>query len=152
MTEPENTEQEQGNGRFRKGQSGNPKGKAPGTRNTALVAMDRIGEESAQDLIRSVIAKAQDGDMTAARIVLDRAWPVRKGRPVMFTMPPVSSAADTAKALSGVLEAVAGGLLSIEEGQGLAAILEAQRKALELTEIEERLTVLENQHKQVGKP
>ena len=148
MTEP--TDKKQIPGRFKPGESGNPKGRPAGSKNAAIAALDAIGEESAQDLIRSVIAKAQDGDMTAARIVLDRAWPVRKGRPVMFTMPPVSSAADTAKALSGVLEAVAGGLLSIEEGQGLAAILESQRKTLELTAIEERLTALERQ--QGGKP
>ena len=143
MTEP--TDKKQIPGRFKPGESGNPKGRPAGSKNAAIAALDAIGEESAQDLIRSVVANALDGDTAAARIILDRAWPVRKGRPVSFVMPKVTTAADTAKALSGVLEAVANGLLSIEEGQGLAAILESQRKTLELTEIEERLTVLERQ-------
>ncbi len=148
MTEP--TDKKQIPGRFKPGESGNPKGRPAGSKNAAIAALDAIGEESAQDLIRSVVANALDGDTAAARIILDRAWPVRKGRPVSFVMPKVETAADTAKALGGVLEAVANGLLTIEEGQGMAAILESQRKALELTAIEERLTALERQ--QGGKP
>ena len=148
MTEP--TDKKQIPGRFKPGESGNPKGRPAGSKNAAIAALDAIGEESAQDLIRSVVANALDGDMAAARILLDRVWPVRKGRPVSFVMPKVETAADTAKALGGVLEAVANGLLTIEEGQGMAAILESQRKALELTAIEERLTALERQ--QGGKP
>ena len=130
---------------FEKGNRANPHGRPAGSKNAALAALDAIGEGAAQDLLQTVIDKAKGGDMMAARILLDRVWPARKGRAVTFTMPKVESAADVAKALSGVLDAVAGGLLSIEEGQGLASILEAQRKTLELTEIEERLTVLERQ-------
>ena len=143
MTEP--TDPKQIPGRFKPGESGNPKGRPAGSKNAALVALDALGTDAAQDLLQTVIDKAKGGDMMAARILLDRVWPARKGRAVTFTMPKVESAADVAKALSGVLDAVAGGLLSIEEGQGLASILEAQRKTLELTEIEERLTVLERQ-------
>ena len=131
---------------FRKGQSGNPAGRPRGSRNVALVALDRIGEEAAQDLLRSVISQARAGDMTAARIVLDRVWPARKGRPVTFAMPRLETARDIARAVGGILEATASGMLTIDEGQGLAAILESQRRALELTEIEERLTALENRH------
>ncbi len=149
MTEP--TDPKQIPGRFKPGESGNPKGRPAGSKNAALAALDAIGEGAAQDLLQTVIDKAKGGDMMAARILLDRVWPARKGRAVTFTMPKVTTAADTVKALSGVLDAVAGGLLSIEEGQGLASILEAQRKTLELTEIEQRLTMLENQHNREGK-
>lgn len=145
MAEPENTDGKQIPGRFKPGKSGNPKGKPKGSRNTALQAMDRIGEESAQDLIRSVVTKALEGDMAAARVVLDRAWPIRKGRLLTFTMPPVENAGDIARGIAGILQAVANGLLTAEEGQSICAILETQRKALELGEIEERLTLLENQ-------
>lgn len=136
---------------FEKGNRANPHGRPAGSKNAALVALDALGTDAAQDLLKTVIQEARNGDMAAARIILDRVWPARKGRLITFTMSKVESAADVAKALSGVLEAVANGLLSIEEGQGLAAILESQRKTLELTEIEERLTMLENQHNREGK-
>ncbi len=131
---------------FPKGVSGNPKGRPAGARHVALAALDAIGSDAAEGLLKTVIQEARNGDMTAARIILDRVWPARKGRQLTFTMPKVESAADASKAIGSILEAVAGGLLTIEEGQGLAAILESQRKALELTEIEARLTELENRH------
>lgn len=130
---------------FPKGRSANPAGRPKGSKNAALVALDALGTDAAQDLLKSVIEKAKEGDMQAARIILDRVWPASKGRHVTFTMPKVSSAEDVARAVGGILEAVAGGLLTIEEGQGLAAILESQRKALELGELEARITELENQ-------
>lgn len=130
---------------FEKGNRANPNGRPVGAKHKALIALDAIGSDAAQDLLEKVIKEARNGDMTAARIILDRVWPARKGRQLTFTVPKVESAGDIAKALGGILEAVAGGLLTIEEGQGLAAILESQRKALELTEIEARLTELENQ-------
>lgn len=145
MTEPENTKPKQ-KSRFKPGQSGNPKGKAPGTRNAALVALDKIGLDSAQALLQTVIKKALDGDMLAARILLDRAWPVRKGRPVTFTLPPTETAADVVQSLARLLEAVADGQLTLEEGQALASIIESQRKAIETTELDARITELEKRH------
>jgi hypothetical protein len=44
---PENT------GRFKKGQSGNPAGKPRDARNAALVALDKIGEAAAADIVRA---------------------------------------------------------------------------------------------------
>ena len=80
----------------------------------------------------------------AARILLDRAWPVRKGRPVTFMMPPVNKpAADIARASAGILEATARGELTPDEAAALAGIIEAHRRAIELTEVEERIAPLE---------
>jgi hypothetical protein len=142
MTESENTGSKQA-GRFRKGQSGNPKGKRPGTRNAALIALDRIGQDAAQGLLQTVIEKAMSGDMTAARILLDRAWPVRKGRPIRFETPSIQTPADIMQALSRILDAVGSGQLTPEEGQALASLIESQRKAIETTELDSRITELE---------
>ncbi len=74
------------------------------------------------------------------------------GRAVTFTTPKAEGAADAAKSVGGIVEGGAGGLLTIEEGRGLAAIRESQRKASELTEIEEGPTFLENQRNPENKP
>ncbi|MDA8190919.1 MAG: DUF5681 domain-containing protein [Gammaproteobacteria bacterium] len=133
--------------RFKRGQSGNPKGRPRGSRNTALVALDKIGEDAAQGLLQTVIAKALNGDMGAARILLDRVWPVRKGRPVVFDAPSIQSAHDIVRAIDHILTATAAGQLTIEEAAGLTTIIEAQRKAIETSELDSRITELERRHK-----
>jgi hypothetical protein len=72
-----------------------------------------------------------------------RVWPPRKGRPATFDLPPLTTAADLASALGSIAQAIGAGILSPEEGQAVGAVLEMQRKALELTELETRIAVLE---------
>ena len=55
------------------------------------------------------------------------------------------TAADTAKAMASVLEAVAEGDITPSEGTAIAGIIEHHRRAIETTEIEERLRTLEDQ-------
>lgn len=142
MAEPEKARGKQ-NTAWRPGQSGNPAGKAKGVRHRALVALDAIGTEGAADIMRAVVTAARSGDMRAADILLRRIWPERKGRPVMLDLPPMRTAADLPGALATIAEAVAGGEITPEEGQAVAAVLEAQRRAIETTDFERRLAALE---------
>ena len=41
-----------------------------------------MAEGEAEAVLASVLAAAKGGDMGAARVLLDRVWPVRRGRPV----------------------------------------------------------------------
>jgi len=76
----------------------------------------------AEAVVRAVIEAAKGGDMTAAKIILDRIAPPCRGRPVRLDLPPVS-AADLVKALAAVADAMACGVLSAEEAQAAAAVL-----------------------------
>ena len=69
----------------------------------------------------------------------------RRGRPVTLDLPALTNAADLAAALGSVVNAVASGELSPEEGQAVAAILEGQRRALETVDLEQRLSALERE-------
>lgn len=93
--------------------------------------------------MQSVVGAAQSGDMRAAEILLRRLWPQRKGRPVLFDIPPTETACDIAAALGRITNAVASGEASPEEGAAMASILEAQRRAVGTVELERRLTALE---------
>ena len=62
---------------------------------------------------------------------------------VLFELPPVSSAADAAKAAAALLEAVAVGDLTPAEASELGKLIEAYIKALEATDFAEWLTKLE---------
>ncbi len=128
---------------FKRGQSGNAKGKPPGARHAALLALDAIGAEGAEDIMHAVVAAARVGDMRAADILLRRLWPERKGRPVLLDLSAIETASDIAAALGSVTGAVAAGELSPEEGAAVATILEVQRRAVEPVELERRLMALE---------
>jgi Family of unknown function (DUF5681) len=128
---------------FRPGQSGNLQGKPRGVRNRATRLLDTMAEADAANVLHAVLGRAIKGDMGAASMVLARVWPARKGRPVSFDLPPLTKAADLVLVLGSVLQAVGTGVLTPEEGQAVGALLEMQRKAIELTALEARVTALE---------
>ncbi len=71
--------------KFQKGKSGNPRGRPPGSKNkTTLLreAMqnkaDRLLSKEVPNVLRVVVDAAKKGDMSAAKMILDRAVPVRK--------------------------------------------------------------------------
>ncbi len=72
---------------FPKGRSGNPQGRPPGARNAATVIAEQLLDGEAEALTRKAIDKAEEGDMTALRLCLDRVVPPRRERPVLFPLP-----------------------------------------------------------------
>src|SRR5688500_12273480 len=106
---------------------GNP-GRRPGSRNRRTALAERLMQDELEDVVRSVITAARDVDMAAAKISLDRLAPVRRGRPVVFDLPAGTDAAALAARFDALLRAVAGGVLTPEEGQAVAALLEARRR------------------------
>jgi len=64
-------------------------------------------------------------------------------RPIALALPDTSTAAGVSQAQQTVLEAVGAGELLPSEGTTLAGILESRRKALELLELERRISELE---------
>ena len=128
-------------GRFGPGNSGRPKG----ARHKSTMAIEALLEGEADAIGRKCVEKALDGDSTALRLAMERLAPVRKGRPVKFTMPSVTSAADVVTAIGSVLHAVAAGELTPDEAATLSTVLEAKRRAIEIVEIERRVVELEAQ-------
>jgi hypothetical protein len=144
---PETTRENQGK-RWRSGQSGNPAGRPKGSRHAALLALDAIGAEAGKEIMAAVVAAAKGGDIRAADLLLRRLWPERRGRSVMLELPAMKSASDLPTVLGVVAEAVAAGELTPEEGQALAGVLEAQRRALETADLEVRIAALEQKEGQ----
>jgi hypothetical protein len=68
----------------------------------------------AETITRKAIELAKEGDLTALRLCLDRIAPPRKDRPVLFELPPITSAADAVQASGALVAAVAEG----ESGYG----------------------------------
>lgn len=126
-----------------KGQSGNPKGNHKGSRHKTTLLCEKMMDDEAERIVRAVITAATNGDMTAARLVLERLVPPRKDRPITFALPEIASAAQAASAMGAIIAAVAAGEISPDEGASVSRLIESFLKARELVEIEERLAALE---------
>ncbi len=122
-------------GRFRKGASGNPAGRPPGSRNKATLILDALGDDEARAVLDVVVQRAKEGDMRAAEILLNRASPVPKGRPVTLDLPPVNTPADAATASAVVLTAVAEGRLTPSEAGIVLGLLETHMQVVELARV-----------------
>jgi hypothetical protein len=128
---------------WKPGQSGNPMGRPKGARNKATLAVLALMESGAKEITQAVIDQAKAGDLTAARMVLDRLAPPAKERPVSLDLPDTGTAQGVSEAQAAILQAVAVGDLLPGEGATLAGIVETRRKALETEELERRITALE---------
>jgi uncharacterized protein DUF5681 len=142
MADPAKAGQKQA-GRFQKGQSGNPAGKPKGARHRLTRIAERLMEDDAAEVVQEVIAKAKGGDMTAARLVLDRILPAQRSRTVQFKLPALANAADLVGAIGSILSAVAAGELTPDEASDVAGLLEMKRKAIETADMEARVSALE---------
>jgi hypothetical protein len=142
MTRPDNTERRQ-TGRFAKGQSGNPAGKPRGSRNATTLALESLLDGQAQVLTQKAIDLALAGDLTALRICLDRILPPRKDRPVTFNFPVITSISEAANTMSAVLTAVAAGDITPAEAAEISKLVECYVKAVEATDLSDRIEKLE---------
>lgn len=134
---------EQIQGRFRPGQSGNPAGKAKGTRHRTTLAIEALLEGEAETLTRKAIDLALNGDMTALRLCMDRLVPVRRDRPVMFDLPRIGGAGEVKAATEAVLDAVSSGELTPGEAAEIGKLIDTHLKAIEVSDFEDRLNKLE---------
>lgn len=123
-------------------QPGNP-GKPPGTRHRVTRAVEALLEGEAEGLTRKAIDMALAGDSVALRLCLERIAPAAKERIVAFELPAITTAEDAATAIGAVIRAVADGALAPGEAANMTALIERWRAAFETSEIERRLTALE---------
>ena len=57
---------------FEKGESGNPAGRAPGSRNRATLLMESLMADDAEAIGRKAVEMAKEGDLAAIRLCVDR--------------------------------------------------------------------------------
>ncbi len=136
---------------WKKGTSGNPRGRPKGSRNQATLLAIAAMEGELKDVVRVVIDAAKGGDMAAARLVVDKLIPAVRERALSIDLPAVATAEDCATAQAKVLAAVAAGYLLPSEGEALAGLIEQQRRSLETSDLIGRMHELERILKASGK-
>ena len=125
---------------FQKGFSGNPKGRPRGSRNKATILAQALFDGNCEAIAEKIIDLAlKKGDLAALKICIDRLVPPLKSRPLSFSLPEIKTARDIVAGHAAVLTAVSHGSLSVEEARAIADLLEAMRRAMDTTELEERL-------------
>ncbi len=130
-------------GRWKKGESGNPHGRKPGTGKIAELRESIAGY--LPEIIEQMVNKAKEGDVQAARLLLERVIPPLKAmeQSVEFHLPADATLAEHGEI---IIQSVAEGILSPGQGQALLSGLGAQARLIEITDLEQRITALESRH------
>ena len=129
---------------WQKGVSGNPAGRARGSRHKVTLAVEALLDGQAEKLTKKAIERALKGDDVALRLCLERICPPRRDRPIKFALPKIEGACDISKAAIALLQSVAEGNATPEEGATVMRLIEGTGKAIELADIESRLAVIES--------
>jgi len=92
---------------FQKGQSWNPAGTPRGTRHKITQLAEKLMSDDVGNVVRAVVKAASEGDMAAAKIILDRIAPIR--RSATFVLPEFEQWTDMAAMRAAILTAVSEG-------------------------------------------
>jgi hypothetical protein len=117
--------------------SRNPNGKAPGTRNRSTLLREELetcGAERAKAIFEMQLAKAERGDLPAARFVFDLMFP-KDRRAVRFPFAVPTDPEDAPAATWQLLSAVSNGDLSPDEAEKVARVHEQHLTALKIRAI-----------------
>jgi hypothetical protein len=125
---------------FTKGSSGNPAGRPKGIRDKRHRFNEAI-ESMIPEVLESVFQKAVAGDMTAAKMLLDRSLPTK--RPEQERVQ-ISLKENTALNARDVLQEVFAGEVSPDVGASLLASITGVLKAIEVEELAKRIEALED--------
>lgn len=125
---------------WKPGESGNPKGRPPGT--GAVTKLRNSIAKHLPAIITQLVAKAKEGDAQAARLLLERVLPALRPieQAVALSLP--TGEGITAQGVA-IVQAVAAGTLAPGQGAQLLTGLGSLARIVEIDELERRITQLE---------
>lgn len=123
---------------YQKGESGNPAGRPRGSETASKI---RAQIDSAlPDILNSVIENARNGDMAAAKLLIDRVCPTLKPQALIINLPTDGTLVEQG---NSIIQAALSGQVPPDVGSQLITALSHQGKLIELQELRERLVRLE---------
>lgn len=125
---------------FKKGESGNPKGRTAGQ--TAGAKLRAAIELQSDAILQTVIDAAINGDLQACKMLLDRITPALKPTAMPITLP----VSDSLLVGQGheIIKGTMTGMIAPDIGAMLITALSNQGKLVEMNELTERLEALEH--------
>lgn len=127
-----------GNGRWVKGVSGNPAGRAP---NAERIRQYLLPYQ--EKLLEALLFEAFQGDVAAQRACIDRLAPPTRPTHAPVEIPGLAEAKTLTAKATAILDAVAAGAVPPDVGERLLGALANYAKALEVDELEQRIRALE---------
>lgn len=119
-------------------------GRPVGSKNSATVAAENLIQGESEALSRKLIELALGGNVACLKTAIERIVPVCKSRPISLPdMPKIDSVADASELTAYVIDAIAEGKVSPVEGEIISRACERHLKALEVRDLEARLSALE---------
>ncbi len=128
-----------GSGRFKKGHSGNPAGRA----GSQVARLRESIVDHVPAIITKLVKEAKAGDVQAAKLLLERVVPPLRAESIAMQFPELEIANGLAQQGAAVVQAVARGEIPASIGAELLAGLGRHARLVELDELEKRLTELE---------
>lgn len=137
-------------GRFAPGNRGGPGRPRSKGDDLRRAAEDAITPEHVAAIIRKATAQALQGNLTAARLVLERTCgrpreAPPEGTPIDMALPRMDTAAGCNLALQMLADAVVGGTVDMAAAKTLIDVIQTRLKAIEINDLEARLVELEKQ-------
>lgn len=130
--------------KYEKGQSGNPRGKKPGTINKRT-QLSNVLDSHAEDLVKKAIAMALDGDVHALKLCIERLVPKITSQTIQFDMGKAAGKSTDSLSIIGqnILKSISQGELTLDDAQKLFGILDKQRHLIEFTDLLSKVEEIE---------
>lgn len=119
-------------------------GRPKGSRHKITILAEKLLSEDVEGVVQSVVKAAKNGDVQAARVILDRIAPPRKDSTISIELPDIKSLDDVAQAMSMVVKATANAEIGLSEADMLTKLLQGYASALEASDISRRLDSIES--------
>lgn len=130
---------------FAKGMSGNPAGRPQGARNRSTALRELISNDQSDAILNIMIKSALDGNLTAARYILDRVAPASPSQPIMIDLPPIDSVEAGAHAIDVTLKAVGQGDITLNDAKEVIELIKDRIKLIETVGFEQRIRQVEQE-------
>jgi Family of unknown function (DUF5681) len=129
---------------FAKGQSGNEAGRPKGT--TAATKIRKDIEKAMPGILATVIKSAENGDIQAAKLLIDKLCPNLRpvALPISLPMPVNGVLSEMGEE---IIKATMNGGISPDIGSMLITALANQAKIIEISDLTKRIELLESSNK-----
>jgi hypothetical protein len=129
-------------GKFKPGQSGNPGGKAPGTKSRTTLLRESLADHL-PDILDRLVEQANAGDLQAIKVLLDRVMPAL--RPIDSPVR-LSLGEDLGANGRAILAAAASSEITPDQAAKLLQGVGALARVIEIDELAKRVAALEERN------